>query len=67
MTNKYTEIHTALKAKQNDLAKTYGNDPRLSTIEGKMGLVIMQLDNLTIVVDAMLKQLGDKVEQNSRN
>lgn len=62
MTNKYTEIHTALIAKQHQLAKTYSNDPRLFTLQGKLDLVIMQLDNLTIVVDAMLKELGDKVE-----
>lgn len=67
MTNKYNEIHTALVAKQNDLVKNYGNDPRLATIEGRLGLAIMQLDTLTIVVDAMLKQLGDKVEQNRSN
>lgn len=67
MTNKYNEIHNALKAKQNELVKTYGNDPRITTVEGKLGLTIMQLDTLTLVVDAMLKELGDKVEQNSRN
>ena len=67
MTNKFTEIHSALKTRQKDLVKTYGNDPRLATIEGKLGLAIMQLDNLTLVVDSMLKQLGDKVDQNRNN
>lgn len=67
MTNKFTEIHNTLKTRQNDLVKTYGNDPRLATIEGKLGLAIMQLDTLTLVVDSMLKQLGDKVDQNRSN
>ena len=67
MTNKYTEIHNALRAKQNELVKTYSNDPRITTVEGKLALTIMQLDTLTIVVDALLKELGAKVEQNRSN
>ena len=67
MTNKFKEIHTALTTRQNELVKTYGNDPRIATLEGRVGLAIMQLDTLTIVLTAMLKELGDKVEQNSRN
>lgn len=67
MTNKYKEIHTAFKAKQNELVKTYGNDPRIASMEGRVALAIMHLDTLTSVVDAMLKELGDKVDQNSRN
>lgn len=67
MTNKFTEIHSALVARQNDLVKTYGNDPRLSTLEGRLGLAIMQLDILTAVTTATLKELGDKVDQNRSN
>lgn len=62
MTNKYKEIHSALVTKQNELVKTYGNDPRISTLEGRLGLAIMQLDIITAVTTAMLKELGDKVE-----
>lgn len=67
MTNKYKEIHTALVAKQNELVKTYGNDPRLSTLEGRLGLAIMQLDTLTTVTNALLKELGDTVDKNRSN
>lgn len=67
MTNKYKEIHNALIARQNELVKTYGNDPRIATLEGRVGLIITQLDTLTAVTTAILKELGDKVEQNSRN
>ena len=67
MTNKFKEIHTELVAHQNNLVKTYGKDPRLSTIEGKLGLAIMQLDILTAVTTATLKELGDKVDQNRGN
>lgn len=67
MTNKFKEIHAALVAKQQELAKTYSNDPRIYTVDGKLTLVITQLDNLTIVIDAMLKELGDKVDKNRSN
>ena len=67
MTNKYKEIHTALLAKQNELVKTYGNDPRLATLEGRLGLAIMQLDTLTTVITATLKELGDTVDKNRSN
>ena len=67
MSNKFKEIHTALTAKQNELVKTYGNDPRIATLEGKLGLAIMQLDTLTAVTNAILKELGYKVDQNRSN
>lgn len=67
MTNKFKDINSALTAAQNDLVKTYGNSPKLMTPEGKLDVVIKQLDTLTAVVQLTLKELGDILEQNSRN
>lgn len=67
MTNKFKDINSALIAAQNDLVKTYGNSPKLVTPEGKLDVVIKQLDTLTAVVQLTLKELGDILEQNSRN
>ena len=67
MTNKFKEINNALIAHQNELVKTYGNNPKLVTAEGKLDVVIKQLDTLTAAVQLTLKELGDIVEQNSRN
>lgn len=67
MTNKFKEIHTALVAQQDELVKTYSNDPRIATLEGKLALTIMQLDTLTAVTNAVLKELGDKVDKNRSN
>ena len=67
MTNKFKDINSALTAAQNDLVKTYGNSPKLVTPEGKLDVVIKQLDTLTAVVQLTLKELGDILEQNSRN
>ena len=59
--NKFQETYSALVAHHDKLVKAHSNDPRMHTPEGKLDVVISQLDMLTHAVLVTIKELGDRV------